>query len=167
MKEKFFLILASLVFLAVFGFLIYKTGQSGSVLGGVVSYQPTDTERPRLKLLGENLADLGTLKVSEERQATFKIKNEGEKTLQIFGGATNCGCTFGRVKTSSGESPFFGMHSNQSFLVEIAPQEEAQVEVVYRPYLMPVYGKVQRAVQLKTNDPEKPEVEFVVEASVE
>lgn len=166
LRTKAFWAAGVVAFIIGFGFLIYKTGQPGSVLGGVVSYQPTDTERPRLTILGESLADLGTLKVSEERQAIFKIKNEGEKTLQIFGGSTNCGCTFGRVKTDKSESPFFGMHSNQNFLVEIEPQQEAEVEVVYRPYLMPVYGKVQRAATLKTNDPEKPEVDFVVEAEV-
>lgn len=167
MKEKFFLILASLIFVCGFGFLVYKTADTGSHGGEVASYQTTDEERPRLTTLGESLADLGTLEVSEERSATFKIKNEGQKPLQIHHGSTNCGCTFGRIKTGTNESPFFGMHSHQNFLIEIQPQSEAEVEVIYRPYLMPVYGKVQRAVTLKTNDPEKPEVEFVVEAVVE
>ena len=166
MKEKALLVVAAVFFFVGFGFLIYKTGGSSSQVGTVISYNIGDKERPRLKILGESSKDIGTLKVSEEKTAIFKIKNEGEKPLQIFRGSTNCGCTFGQVKTKNQESPLFGMHSNQNFIIELASQEEAVVEVTYRPYLMPVYGKVIRAVRLKTNDPGNPEVEFVIEAEV-
>jgi extradiol dioxygenase family protein len=150
-----------------FGFLIFKTAGSGRETGTLALYQASDEERPRLKIYGENTQDLGKIKVSAEKAVGFRIANEGNKPLQIYHGATSCGCTFGRVKTSSAESPLFGMHSNQNFWVELAPQEEAEVEVIYRPYIMPVYGKVTRAATIKTNDPENPEVEFVIEAEVE
>jgi len=58
------------------------------------------------------------------------------------------------------------MHNNQDFFFQLAPKEKAQVEVIYKPYIMPVYGKVQRTAILKTNDPDKPELSFVVEAFV-
>lgn len=168
MKGKVILAISIAGLLLGLGFLIYKTADTVSPIDGeIASYQTSDLEKPQLKVLGEATADLGTIGVNEEKSATFKIRNEGQEPLQIFYGATNCGCTFGRVKTASGESPLFGMHSNQDFLVEIAPPEEAEIQVIYRPYLMPVHGRVTRTATIKTNDPESPRLTFTVEAFVE
>lgn len=156
-----------LIFVLGFGLLIYKTGENAPPVGEVISYQIDNEDRPRLKVLGESSQNIGTIKVSEERTAAFKIQNEGQKPLQIFQGSTNCGCTFGQVKASGQQSPLFGMHSNQNFMVELAFREEAEIEVTYKPYLMPVSGNVSRVAKIKTNDPENSTVEFTVEAFVE
>lgn len=167
-KTYFWLAVAAVAFIGGLYFVYQLTTKAQPAASQEIEfYQMSDTSRPKLKTLGKNPLDLGNMKVSDERSATFTIQNQGDKPLQIFYGATNCGCTFGQVKKGDYQSPVFGMHPSTDFYLALAPQEKAEVEVVYKPYLMPVSGKVQRAATLKTNDPENPEMSFVVKAFVE
>ena len=128
-------------------------------------YTKEDINRPRL-VVKERFKDMGEMRLQETRSTEFVLKNEGNKDLQVYYGSTNCGCTFGQVITAGKKSPVFGMHSNQKFLVSVPPGEEFVVRAIYKPFLMPVKGPVQRAVYIKTNDPDNPQVEFVVGAVV-
>lgn len=128
-------------------------------------YKTSSTERPKLKIPSK-FKNIGEMKVSEDRTATFSFENTGKKPLQIYYGTTSCNCTFGQIKVGVNVSPVFGMHDNQDFMIEIAPKEKATLDVIYKPSLMPVYGKVTREAIIKTNDPENPEVQFGIEAYV-
>lgn len=144
-----------------------KPGSAQKTSAEIVFYKISDQQRPRLKILGENYQDIGKMKLTEVKSAVFTIKNEGEKTLQIFSGSTSCGCTTGQIKTAAKQSAVFSMHTDDNFYFELTGQEEARLELTYKPSVMPVSGKVQRAARLKTNDPEYPEVTFSLEAFVE
>lgn len=58
------------------------------------------------------------------------------------------------------------MHSKDSYIAEIAPNKEAKLKVIYRPYIMPVYGQVEREAYLSTNDPQNPKLVFKIKAQV-
>ena len=130
-----------------------------------VSYNLDDKVRPRVEAK-ELFKDLGTIKVSEQKSEEFLLKNVGEKPLQLSQISSSCGCTVGQVIIAGKESEEFGMHSQSNYLAEIAPQKEAKLRVTYRPYVMPVYGPVEREVYVTTNDPENPKLVFRIKAIV-
>lgn len=165
-KTTIWLFLAGLLVLG-FLYLVYTVTNSDRAEKKVVFYKISDKERPKLRFVEKPFKNIGRIKVSETKKTRFEIENQGGKPLQIFSGSTNCGCTFGQVKKKGEESPIFGMHQNQDFFLSLAPEEKGEVEVIYKPFLMPVYGRVQRAAILTTNDPDHPEVNFVIEAFVE
>jgi hypothetical protein len=110
--------------------------------------------------------DLGTMKVSEDKIANFKIKNIGQKSLQLSNISSSCNCTFGQVVMNGKESELFGMHNVSDFAGEILPGKEAIIKVTYRPSIMPVYGAIEREVYVNTNDPENPKLTFKVKAII-
>lgn len=129
-------------------------------------------------------ADLGQMKVQEEKYAEFKIKNIGSSPLKIYRVFTSCMCTFAKIflKNPNSYSEFSGfnwvwspafsmqMHNSAEALRwqgEIQSQETAIVRVIYKPALMPVYGPVERSVVFSTNDPKNQQVELIVKAFVQ
>lgn len=132
----------------------------------VASYTATDTEKPKVEVK-ETFFDMGKVKVSDQKTAEFVIKNIGTKPLQLYDISSSCGCTVGQISYQGKESKEFGMHSVGSFDQLIAPQTEAKVTVIYRPYVMPVYGIVEREVYISTNDPQNPKLVFKVKAFVQ
>ncbi|MEK7597292.1 MAG: DUF1573 domain-containing protein [Patescibacteria group bacterium] len=131
----------------------------------IISYSLDDKERPKVEAK-TIFFDLGTMKVSEDKIANFKIKNVGQKSLQLSNINSSCNCTFGQVVIDGKESEVFGMHNISDFAGEILPGKEAIIKVTYRPSIMPVYGLVEREVYVNTNDPEKPKLVFKVKATV-
>lgn len=131
----------------------------------IVSYSVSDKERPRAEAK-TTYSDLGKMKVSDEKSAEFTLKNVGQKPLQLSEVSSNCNCTFGQVVIDGRESEVFGMHNVSDFAGEILPGKEAVIKVIYRPYIMPVYGMVGREVYVSTNDPENPKLVFKVKATV-
>ena len=112
-------------------------------------------------------ADLEKMKVSDEKSADFTIKNIGEKSLQLSNINSSCNCTFGQIIIDGKESEFFGMHNVSAFAGEILPGKEAVIRIIYRPYIMPVYGIIDSEVYVETNDPENQRLVFKVRANVE
>ncbi|NOY15204.1 MAG: DUF1573 domain-containing protein [bacterium] len=162
-KQKWVLMV---VLVGLIGGLVYwgiKDGQSSKQ--ELKEYKADSGNGPRL-VVGEKFKDVGTMGLKETATAEFVLKNEGKADLQIFYGTTNCGCTFGQVEVDGKKSPTFGMHSNQNFLISVPPGKEFKVKAIYKPFLMPVSGDVQRAVVIKTNDPKHKEVEFIIKANV-
>lgn len=140
-------------------------GSGGNQAKDVVSYQGNENEKPKAEA-GVTSSDLGQMKVSEQKSVEFTLKNIGEKPLQLFNISSSCGCTLGQIIYKGKESQEFGMHSQSDYVDEIKPGDAAKVRVIYRPYVMPVYGAVDREVYVSTNDPENPKLVFKVKAYV-
>lgn len=112
------------------------------------------------------MTDLGTIKVADQKETEFTIKNIGTKPLQLSNMSSSCHCTFGQFIYQGKTSDEYGMSTVSDVLTPIAPNTEAMVKVIYRPYIMPVYGLVEREVYLSTNDPNNPKLVFQVKAVV-
>lgn len=131
----------------------------------VASYNTSSKDKPKVEVK-KTFFDMGKMKVSEQKTAEFTLKNIGNKPLQLFDISSSCGCTVGQISYQGKDSKEFGMHSVGSFETPIAPNTEAKVKVTYRPYVMPVYGQVERQVFISTNDPANPKLSFQVKAFV-
>ncbi len=165
MDKKVLMIGVLISFLLIFGSYVAITKTTKPDIAAK-AYSKDDISRPRLEV--ENtFMDMGKIKVSEEKTAAFTVKNAGERPLQLLDISSSCGCTVGKVIYKGQESEEFGMHSAGDFQSEIEPGTEATVEVIYRPYVMPVYGEVGREVYVSTNDPETPKLVLQVKAYVE
>ena len=144
-------------------FLVNGSNKSGVDLPEVFSSQ--DKEKPKVETK-ITVKDLGEMKVSDQKSESFLIKNIGNYPLTLFKISSSCGCTVGQIIIDGQESEEFGMHSQSDKSFQITPGKEAKVKVTYRPYIMPVSGKVDRQVFVETNDPENPRLEFKVTAFV-
>lgn len=96
---------------------------------------------------------------------SFKIKNGGDKDLQIANMASSCMCTTVSLKTLGGVSPKFGMKGHSpasSWTGKLAPGEEAEVVAEFDPtaHGPSGVGPMERMVSFETSDPSKPYVEF-------
>ncbi|MBI4225800.1 DUF1573 domain-containing protein [Candidatus Roizmanbacteria bacterium] len=160
----FGIIIFSLVVIGGSYFLVAGGKQNTSVVTSI-SYKATDKEKPKAETK-ELFKDMGKMKVSEQKSEDFFVKNVGVKPLQLSQISSSCGCTVAQVIIDGKESEEFGMHSQSDYIAEIAAQKEAKIRVTYRPYVMPVYGAVDREVYVTTNDPENPRLVFKINAYV-
>lgn len=150
--------------IVIFGIaFLFTVGQKPNP--ATVTYSASDQDRPKAEST-EASFDFGDMKVSEERQKDFILKNSGAKPLQILSVQSSCGCTSGQILYKDFKSAEFGMHNPSGFVTEIAPGESATVRVIYRPSEMPVYGPVEREVYLSTNDPQNSKLTYSVRANV-
>lgn len=166
MNSKIFIIGIVVISSAIlFGsyFIISKTSPQEVK---VASYTSLSKDKPKVEVK-TTFFDLGKMKVSEQKTAEFTLKNTGNKPLQLFDISSSCGCTVGQISYLGKDSKEFGMHSVGSFETPIAPNTVAKVKVKYRPYVMPVYGQVERQVFVSTNDPTNPKLTFQVKAFVQ
>lgn len=168
MTDKKFAILTiavAFIVLAV-AYILISGGDKSTKEVKVASYQSTDQQKPQVKT--ENtVADLGQMKVSDEKSADFKVENAGQKSLQLSNITSSCGCTVAQVVVDGQASAEFGMHSKSSQIFELASGKTAIVRVTYRPYVMPVSGPVEREVYVDTNDPVNQKLIFKVTANVQ
>lgn len=131
----------------------------------VLSYAAEDKEKP-IAEVKNTFKDLGKIKVSDTQEVIFTLKNIGTKSLQLSDIKSSCGCTAGQIIYQGKTSKEYSMHTKSADIFEIAPQTEAQVKMIYRPFTMPVYGLVEREVYMTTNDPGQPKISFRVKAIV-
>ncbi len=115
--------------------------------------------------------DFGSMKVSDERMATFTITNTGDSVLRIWNIATSCDCTFASIVIGGKTTGEFNMpmhmgNTLKNWMGEVPPKEKAQLTVTYRPSVMPVNGPVTRQVTFSTNDPHNQDVEVTIAANV-
>lgn len=164
MDKKIVLGTIALSVVIIVGFVLLA-GKSDSQTK-VASYQVSDKERPKVEM-EKTFADLGIMKVSEEKAVDFTVKNVGNRPLQLSKVSSSCGCTLGQIIINGKKSPEFGMHSKSTYMAELATGKEATVRAIYRPYIMPVYGVVEREVYVQTNDPANPKLIFKVKANVQ
>ena len=114
----------------------------------------------------ETIADLGEMKVADVKSRDFVIKNIGDQPLQITSVSSSCNCTVGQIVYQGKVSKEYGMHAPGGFINQIAVGDTAIVRVIYKPYIMPVYGPVTRDVYVGTNDPSQPRLTFTVKTVV-
>jgi len=129
------------------------------------TFTKDDPTRPHADV-SSTLVDMGSIKVNDTSFAKFTVKNTGKEALQLTDISSSCGCTVGKIIYKGQESEEFGMHSAGDYQTPIEPGTEAVVEVIYRPFVMPVYGDVGREVYVSTNDPENPKLVFQIKANV-
>ncbi len=116
--------------------------------------------------------DFGSMKVSDEKTATFTVTNTSDATLRIWNVATSCDCTFTSIVIDGKETGEFNMPMHMSstlknWIGEVAPNKQALINVTYKPSVMPVQGPVSRQATFSTNDPNSPEVTVSVSANVQ
>lgn len=148
------------------------------IIVGAVAVMGKDT-RPKREDLGKaamtidkTSEDFGSMKVSEDKTATFTITNTSNATLRMWGVATSCDCTFATVVIDGKETGEFNMpmHMNatlKNWIGEVPAGKNATLKVTYRPSVMPVQGPVSRQVSFATNDPKNSEVTVSVSANVQ
>lgn len=152
--------------LVLIGIFLFAVNEQKKNNGQIASYKVENVDRPKV-FSSIVIADLGAMKMNEEKQAQFIIENKGTKPLQLFNVSSSCGCTVGKISINGTTSPEFGMHAKNNWTGTIEPGQSATLQVIYRPYVMPIKGKVTRDVFIQTNDPEKPKLTFTVEATVQ
>lgn len=117
--------------------------------------------------ISQTLIDFGQIKVSETKEADFFLKNSGQKPLQLSNISSSCGCVMVKIIKADGwESAEFGMHSPGKSVLDVAPDEQIKIKVIYRPAVMPVRGPVGREVYLSTNDPARSRLTLKIQAQV-
>ena len=167
MKPAVWIVLGVILAVAlIFGAYFFVNRGGSAVAETITNYSTSDKERPKIEVKTA-FSDLGKMKVSDEKSADFTIKNIGQKPLQLSRISSSCNCTFGQVIIDGKESEFYGMHSISALAGEILPGKTGAIRVIYRPYIMPVYGPIDREVYMETNDPENPNLVFKVRANVE
>ncbi len=152
-----------LILVLVGSYFLFAGGSKPQV--NIASYSASDKEKPKAEVK-ELLKDMGEIKVSDEKTESFILKNTGQKPLQISNVSSSCNCTFVKIVMNGKESEEFGMHNVSDYAGEIAPGKDTTVKVIYRPFVMPVYGVVEREVYITTNDPENSKLIFKVKAYV-
>lgn len=164
MKKAFLIGAGILLFIGItYGVYVLSDTQSSTTV--IKKYKKNEKQKPKI-VVKKIFQSLKKMKVSETKSAKFPIKNVGSLPLQIYESTTSCNCTFGQVLMDNYEGDIFGMHAPQKNPISVAPGATAQIVVTYKPYIMPVYGKIQRFAIIRTNDPFKPELTFTVEAVV-
>lgn len=164
MSMKFIggIIIFSLIFVGG-AYLILSSGNQPQV--PIVSYTSNDKEKPVIEAK-ELSFDMGTIKVVDQKEKIFTIKNIGSKPLQLSNFSTSCGCTAVQFIYQGKTSEEFSMHSQKEYVATISPFTEAHIKVIYRPFVMPVYGLVEREAYVSTNDPMNPKLVFKVKSYV-
>lgn len=132
----------------------------------VTTYSSQNKDKP-IAEVKETSKDFGKIKLSDNPEVVFTLKNIGTKSLQLTGISSSCGCTAAQIIYNGKTSREYSMHFKEEDVYEIAPLTEAKVKVIYRPSTMPVYGLVEREVYITTNDPNNQKIVFKVKAVVE
>lgn len=99
---------------------------------------------------------------------TFNIKNTGTDALKLTGVKTSCDCTKAQISIDGKTSPYFSMHSTSSWVGEVAPGKEAQLQVIFDPaFHGPTgVGPMERLISVETNDIQNPKIEFFLKGVV-
>lgn len=167
MDKKFtiFVIALSVALLGIFVFIASGSKPAENIVSSS-TYSENSADKPSAQVKNTSF-NLGDMKVSDEKSTDFVIKNTGNRPLQITGVSTSCHCTAGKVIYEGTESEEYGMHAPGATVIsEIAPSKEAIVRVTYRPFLMPVYGFIEREAYVETNDPKNQKIILRVTANV-
>lgn len=141
-------------------------GKQSQTTANITAFSVNDKDKPEFAV-SAIFFDLGKMKVKDEKTAEFLIENKGTKPLSLFKVSSSCDCTFGQITIEGNKSPELGMHSRNSWTGTIDPGNKAILNVIYRPFIMPVKGIITRDVYLQTNDPRNPKLIFTVKAEVE
>lgn len=136
--------------------------------GGSTSATITASQNAKAKVDQKNY-DWGQINMKGGNiSKTFTIKNIGTDTLKLTNIKTSCHCTKAQVKIGNISSPYFGMNNVSSWIGEVPPRQEAQLEVVFDPaYHGPQgIGPITRLVSVETNDKSNSRIEFSLTGTV-
>lgn len=151
------------IILSILGFTLLV------VIGGV--FMISKSEGPGKVVASQNAQvvadeksfDWGEIKYDGPKAAkTFRIRNNGTEVLKLTNVKTSCACTSAQIKSKSEVSPYFNMHSVSSWVGEIPPGEEAELEVVFdqRFHGPTGVGPINRIITIETNDEKNRKIEF-------
>lgn len=161
----------NIIVISLIAFFIIMIG-SAFIITSKQELQPTtmvfsaqDKDRPKAETARTSF-NMGEIKVSDVKRQDYSLKNTGTKPLQILNVNSSCGCTAGQIIYNGKTSKEYSMHSQSGLVTEIAPGDTAIVRLTYRPATMPVYGLVERAVYVTTNDPVNQKLVFSITAKV-
>lgn len=131
---------------------------------------PTIASSSSVKVQVEETSfDWGTISMKDGKaEKSFTIKNIGSGTLQLANVQTSCECTEAQVEIDGATSPYFGMHTNSSWVGEVAPDKTASLSVIFDPAFHGPQGvgQITRLISLETNDQSQPKLEFTLTANV-
>uniref|UniRef100_A0A831YSY1 DUF1573 domain-containing protein n=1 Tax=candidate division WWE3 bacterium TaxID=2053526 RepID=A0A831YSY1_UNCKA len=98
----------------------------------------------------------------------FTIENKGTGELELANLVTSCACTSAQVTINETASPYFGMHSNSSWVGKVAPGETATLSVIFDPLFHgpEAVGPMERFIAVETNDPQNARMEFKLSGNV-
>lgn len=131
----------------------------------ITSYAKTDVQRPKAEL-PVTFIDTEISRVKDTITRDFVVKNVGDKPLQLSGINSSCDCISAKIISGNKETKESGMGKRSTEVVEIAPGTEATIRVIYRPFVMPVYGVVFREVYVNTNDPNQSKIILKIRANI-
>lgn len=163
--DKLFFIFFGILLLVVIIVAVVFAYSSPGTKAEMVTYSATDEDKPKINIETTDF-DFGQLKVEDTKTKEIKIKNEGTKPLEMTNFSTSCDCTFAQMVIDGKQSPKFSMHGSPAWKGTLEPGKEAILKAIYQPSIMPVKGKVERAIHFKTNDPLKPDVSIQFSAEV-
>lgn len=132
----------------------------------LTEYAESDVEKPAIGF-DKFEYDFGNLTPTSVESVVFVAANLGQKPLKISDFKTSCGCTTVVVTINGEKSSKFSMHTNSSWIGEIEPGGEAQIEVTYDATVHPAEGDVTRYIYFNTNDPKNPKSELSIKLNVQ
>lgn len=107
------------------------------------------TARPDVAV-DPTVLDFGPLSAPTVQTRTVTVRNNGRALLRIEAVSSSCGCTIGQMDATA-----------------VSPGGAAQMRVTFDTVAHgPQTGPARHAVYLRTNDPQNPEVEIEVRATV-
>lgn len=159
-SNKIIIAIITFTILIVFGGVFYlsKSGPQQLAVSEAVSYKLPQTSH-----------DWGEIPINNGNVTkTFEIKNPGPATLELANVSTSCMCTTAQIMVNDQSSPFFGMHSNSSWIGQVPPGQSAQVLIEFDPLFHGPngVGQVTRQVTLETNDQNNPKITFNLSGNV-
>lgn len=109
----------------------------------------SDLEKTPKAVLPVDFHDFGKVKQSEIASRSFEIANHGDTPLVISSSYTTCGCTTAELSTTT-----------------IPPGKTGLLTIYFDGQKSMPGTKVRRGVILATNDPQRPQVEIWIQASI-
>ena len=119
--------------------------------------------------ISEKTFDWGQIQYDGAKASkTFKILNSGSEILKLFNIKTSCTCTSAQLIIDGQKSPLFAMHGGSSWVGEVAPGKEAELEIVFdQTFHGPSgVGPIERYIDIETNDSNQPKIEFYLKGTV-
>lgn len=113
------------------------------------SLPTSDTGQSPAAVIPVKFYDFGNVNRTQTVSRAFEIENRGEAPLVISSSYTTCGCTTAELSASV-----------------IPPGKSALVTVTFDGRMSEAGAKVLRGVIFETNDPQHPQLEIWIQASV-
>jgi hypothetical protein len=117
----------------------------GMVVNEFASLKPAEAHEKPILVIDQTQIDAGEVARNDVQHYVFNLKNQGVGPLELRV-KTGCNCTVAKFDKT------------------IAPGAEGKIEADLR--LNKLKGKVQKVIEVRTNDPDRPKVELVIRATV-